>query len=116
MLVAGVVDDQIHHQLHAAVMYALQHLFEGLHAAEFRGDIHVIGDVIAAVRAGGGVNGGEPDTVASQGLDVVQLFQHAPEIAHAISVAVLEAAGPDLIEHHVLVPAAAFHADSSKET
>ena len=85
-------------------MGTVQHLFEGLHAAEFFCDIVVIGDVIAAVNAGRGVEGGEPDAVAAKGLDIIQLLIYAVQVAHAVTVAVLKGTGPDLIEHHVLIP------------
>ena len=65
--------------------------------------------IVAAVGTGGGVDGGEPDAVAAQGLDVVQLFIDTPQVAHAVAVTVLEAARPDLIEYHILVPAVSCH-------
>ena len=110
MLVAGVVHHKIHDDLHVPGMGALQHLLECLHAAEFRRDVPVIGDVVAAVRPGGGVDGGKPDAVAAQTFDVVQLFVHAPQVAHAVAVAVLEGSRPDLVKYLVLVPPFALHA------
>ena len=113
MLVTGVIDHQIHDDLHVPFMGTVQHLFEGLHAAEFRSDVHIVGDVIAAVGTGGGVDGGEPDAVTAQGLDVIQLFVDAPQVTHAVAVTVLEGTGPYLIEYLVFVPAFAFHKISS---
>ena len=109
VFVAGVVYHQIHDELHAPLMDTLEDLAEGFHAAELRRDVHIVCNVIAAVRTGRGIDGGEPDAVAAETLDIVQLLQHAPEIAHAVAVAVLEAAGPDLIEYHVLIPAVSCH-------
>ena len=57
MLIAGVVHHQIHDHLHAPGMGALQHFFKGFHTAEFRGNIPVIGNIVAAVRSRGGVDG-----------------------------------------------------------
>ena len=65
MLVAGVVHHQVHHQFHPPLMAALQHFLEGLHAAELGVDVHIIGDVVAAVCPGGGVDGGEPNAVTA---------------------------------------------------
>ena len=110
MLVAGVVHHKIHDDLHVPGVSALQHLFKRLHAAEFRRDVPVIGNIVAAVRPGGGVDGGKPDAVAAQTFDVVQLFIHAPQVAHAVTVAVLEGSRPDLVKHLVLVPPFALHA------
>ena len=113
VLVAGVVDNQIHDDFHVPLMGTVQHLFESLHAAEFRGDVHIVGDVIASVGTGGGVDGGEPDAVAAQALDVVQLFVDTQQVAHTVAVAVLKGPGPDLIEYLVLVPAVSFHSCST---
>ena len=66
MLVAGVVHHKIHDDFHVPGVSALQHLFKRLHAAEFRRDVPVIGNIVAAVRPGGGVDGGKPDAVAAQ--------------------------------------------------
>ena len=110
MLVAGVVHHEIHDDLHVPGVSALQHLFKRLHAAEFRRDVPVIGNIVAAVRPGGGVDGGKPDAVAAQTFDVVQLFIHTPQVAHAVTVAVLEGSRPDLVKHLVLVPPFALHA------
>ena len=110
MLVAGVVHHEIHNDLHVPGVSALQHFFECLHAAEFRRDVPVIGNIVAAVRPGGWVDGGKPDAVAAQTFDVVQLFVHAPQVAHAVAVAVFEGSRPDLVKHFVLVPPFALHA------
>ena len=65
MLIAGVVHHQVHDDLHAPLVGPIQNFFEGLHAAEFRGDVHVVRDVVAPVGAGGGVDRGEPDAVTA---------------------------------------------------
>ena len=109
VLVAGVVHHQIHNDLHAPLMGALQHLFEPIHAAELRRDVPVIGDIVPAVRPRRGIQRRKPDAVHPQAFDVVQLFVHALQIAHAVAVAILEAARPDLIEHHVLIPTVTSH-------
>ena len=112
VLITGVVHDQVHDYLHTSGMGTIQHLTECLHAAEFRGNVPIIGDVVAAVRPRRGVDGGKPDAVAAQAFDVVQLFQHTPQIAHSVAIAVAKRAAPNLIKYHVLIPAASFH-DSS---
>ena len=109
VLVTGVVHHQIHNDLHAPGVSALQHLLEPLHAAELRRNIPVIGDIIPAVRARRRIQRREPDAVHPKALDVVQLFVHALQVAHTVAVAILEAARPDLIEHHVLIPTVTSH-------
>ena len=109
VLVAGVVDHQIHDDLHAARVRAVEHLAEGLHAAVLGRDIHIVGNVVPAVHAGGGVERGEPDAVHPEGFEIVQLFVNAQQIAHAIAISVPEAARPDLIEHLIFIPACMRH-------
>ena len=109
VLITGVIDHKVHDQLHAPLMGALQNLLECLHTAKFRGNIHVVGDVIPAVGTGRRINGRKPNTVTAKGFDIIQLIINTPQIAHAVPVAILKAAGPDLIKYHVFVPAIAFH-------
>ena len=113
MLIAGVVDHQIHDHFYIPLVGTVQYRFKCLHAAKFGGDVHIIGNVITAVGTGGGVNGGEPNTVATQGLDIVQLVQHAPQIAHTVPVSVLKTSGPDLIKYPVFIPFCVLHSPTS---
>lgn len=98
MLVARMVHDQIHDQLHPALVQPVQHGPEGLHAAVFRRDVHVVGDIVPAVRTGRGIQRREPHAVNAQLLQIVQLLQYAPQIADPVAVAVAEAPRPDLIK------------------
>ena len=113
MLTAGVVHHQIHDHLDVPGVRALQHLFKGLHAAVFRGYVHIIRDIVAAVHPRRGIQRREPDPADAERFDVIQLFIDAPEVAHAVAVAVFEAARPDLIKDPVLVPLRVFHGYSS---
>ena len=109
VFVACVVDDEIHDELHAACMQTVQHLAEGFHAAVHGINVHIVRDVVAAVRAGRGIQRREPYAVHTEALQIVQLFIHAPEVAHAVAVTVLEAPRPDLIKDHVFIPTFACH-------
>ena len=104
VLIGGVVHHQVHEHPHPPLVGAVQHLFEHLQVAVVRVDIHVVGNVIAKVRVGRGVERREPYGVHVQALDIIQLGQHAPKIADAVAVAVAEAARPDLIDGHLLIP------------
>ena len=109
MLVAGVIHHQVHNHLHPPVMGTPQNLLECLHAAVFRRNVHIVRNIISAVRAGRGVQRGKPDAVHSQGFHIVQLLINAPEVSHAVAVSVIEAPGPDLVENHILIPPRMFH-------
>ena len=65
MLIAGVIDHQIHNDLHIPGMGTLQNGFESFHTAKLGSDIHVIGNIVAAIRTGGGIDGGKPDAVTA---------------------------------------------------
>ena len=110
VLVRGVVDHQVHEHAHAAVVRFLEHTLEHREIAEVRVDVHIVGDVVAPVGVGRGVEGREPYRVHTQALDVVEPVQHAVEVADAVPVAVAEAPGPDVVDHHILVPGSKRHA------
>ena len=67
-------------------------------------DGFVVGDVVAEVDLRGGVHGGDPDGVDAEGLEVVEALGDAVEVADAVAVGVLEAAGVDLVDDGVLPP------------
>ena len=104
-----MVHDQIHDQLHPALVQPIQHGPEGFHAAVFRRDVHVVGDIVPAVRSGRGIQRREPHAVDAQLLQIIQLLQYAPQIADPVAVAVAEASRPDLIKYLVLKPPCVLH-------
>ncbi len=67
-------------------------------------DVGVIGDVVAVVPQGRGVEGQQPDGGDAQVLEVVEPLGQAAEVADAVAVAVLEGADVDLVDDGVLVP------------
>ena len=109
VLVRGVVDHKVHEHAQAAVVGLLQNALEDLEVAEVRVDVHVVGDVVAPVRVRGGVERREPDRIHAQTLDVVEPVQNAVEIADPVAVAVAEAPGPDVVDHHILIPGSKRH-------
>ena len=109
MLIGGVIHDKIHEYPQAALMRAVEHLFENFQIAEIRMDALVIGYIVAVVSVGRGIKGREPYAVDVERGDVVQFRQNAPQIADTVAVAVAERAAPDLIYGHFLVPALFLH-------
>ena len=100
----GVVDHQIHDDAQSARVRRLKQRLKVLHRAEFRRDLPVVADVVAAVHAGILVDRVEPDHVCPQRLDVVEPLHDAAQIAHAVPVAVLKALGIDLIDDRLFEP------------
>ena len=109
VLVRAVVHHQVEEDAHALLMGLVQQFPEHVQVAEIRVDVFVVGDVVAVIRVGRGIDRGEPDGVRAEALDVVQLLDHAPEVADAVAVSVAEAPGPDVIDAHLLVPAFRRH-------
>ncbi|CAH0322719.1 hypothetical protein SRABI128_04971 [Microbacterium sp. Bi128] len=106
VLVRGVVDHQVHHQLHAARVQPVGQFPELLEGTEQRVHVPVVADVIAVVVLRGGVDRGEPDDVDPQPLAVVQHADDAAEVADAVAVGVGKAARIDLIDDGALEPVA----------
>lgn len=109
MLIRGVVDDQIHEYPQTAPVRLVEKAAENVKIAEFRVDIHIIGDIIAVIGIRGRENGREPDSVHIETFYIVKLLYNAEEITDTVSVAVAEAARPYLIDGHFLVPIFACH-------
>ncbi len=68
-------------------------------AAEHRIDVAIIADVIAEVFHRTGEKRADPDGIRPQFRDVIQPLHYAAQIADPVAVAVLKAAGIDLIDH-----------------
>ena len=109
VFVTGVVDHQIHDHLHSPVMGFPQTGLKGLHAAELGIYVHVVRNIVAAIRSGGRIQGGKPDSITAQALDIIQFLNYTVQIAHAIAVSVPKAPGPDLIKHGILIPIRMCH-------
>ena len=108
MLVRGVIDHQVHHQLHAAGVNALQHAVKIGHGAEFLHDVAVIRDVVAVVIIGRGEERAEPQHRDAQILQIVQMLGDTVQVADAVPIGIGKAARIDLIDHRFLPPCALF--------
>ncbi len=104
LLVGGVVEDVVHDDADVAALGFRGHVLEVGHGAVLRIDGCVVGDVVAEVDLGRGVHGGDPDGVDAELLDVVEARGDAFDVADAVAVGVLKAAGVDLVDDGVLPP------------
>ena len=77
---------------------------EVLHRAEVGIDAAVVGDVVAVVAAGAGIERQQPERGDAEVLQIVELLGQAGEIADAVVVAVGERLDVQLIDDRVLVP------------
>jgi hypothetical protein len=79
-------------------MGARQKPVEVIERAVFRVDVEVVGDVVAMVFLGRGIERSQPDRVDAKVFDVVESRADAGQIADAIIVRVGKAPDIDLVE------------------
>jgi hypothetical protein len=104
VLVGGVVDDQVHHQLHPVLVHGPKQRVEVRQRAERRVDVLVVADVIASVVLRRGIDRRQPDHVHAERGQGVQPAGDPRKITDPVSITVREAARPDLIDHRRLPP------------
>ena len=90
MLVRRVVGHKIENQLESASMNGLKQLVEVGQGPEDAVDVAVVGDVVAEIGHGRGVEGSDPNRLDAQPGQVIEPLQDALKIADAIAVRVLE--------------------------
>src|SRR5690242_1223069 len=99
MLVGGMVDDKVNNHpdaAHAGLAGELDEVTQrtepGIHAV-------VIGDIVAIVAIGGGVERKEPDTADTDAREIVESSGQAREISDTVAVAVQVAFDVDRIDN-----------------
>ena len=108
VLIGAVVDDQIHDDVHIPLFRLVQQLVKLLHGAELPGNAVIVGDVIALIGKGRGIDGRQPENVNAQAFQIIQLGQNSCQIADAVTVGVEKALGINLIGN-LVVPPLFFH-------
>ena len=104
MLVGGVVDHQVEQDADAARPGPRHQPVEVLQGPELGGDLLIVGDVVAVVVHRRGEDRRQPDDADAQRLQVVEPGNDAGDVAHAVAVAVGEAARIDLVHGGALPP------------
>ena len=104
VLVARMIDYQIHYKFYSALVHTLDHLFPIIKSTEFVHYIPVIAYVVTVVVVGRLVYGGQPYRIHTQTFYIVQLGYDTPYIAYTVTVAVAKATRIYLIYYRVLVP------------
>ena len=103
-----MVHNQVHYQLHPFFMYLCQKPVQVLHGAEHIHDSLIIADIITIVIPRRLIHRGEPYYINSQILKVIQAAPDTVQVADAVTVAVLEASGVNLIHHAFFPPCPLF--------
>ena len=104
MLVGGVVDHQVHHDLESALVRFGQQLVHVVKRAEQRVDVPVVGDVVAVVVLRGPVDRGEPQHIHAEVGEIVEAGGDALKISETIAVRVLEGTWVNLVDDGVRPP------------
>ena len=104
MLVGRVVDDELGDDPQAPLLGFLDEAAEILHRPEIGVDVAIIGDVVAVVAAGGGVERQQPQRGDAEILQVPQFLGQPGKVADAVIVAVGEGLDVELIDDRILVP------------
>ena len=86
MLVGGVVDDEVHHQLDPPLVEALDQLVQIIETAEQRIHLLVVGDVVPVVVLWGLVDRRQPDHIHPKLAQVVEPAQDPPQITDPVAV------------------------------
>ena len=104
MLVGRVVDDQLGDDLEAALLRLLDEALEVLQRPEIGIDGAVVGDVVAVIPPGRGIERQEPQRGDAELLQIAELVGQPGEIADSVIVAVGERLDVKLVDDGVLVP------------
>jgi hypothetical protein len=106
VLVGGVRIHLVDHDLQAEFVRTVDQRLEVGERAEHRVDIVVVADVVAEVLHRTLEERRQPDAVGAELRDVLEAARDARQVADAVAVAVLVAAGVDLVDHPPTPPLA----------
>ncbi len=98
VLIGRVVRHQIDDEPDAAPMRRGKHRVEVGQRAEERVDVAVVRDVVSGVLLRGPLEGAQPDRVDAEVGEIVEMRGHATQVADAVTRAVRERAGIDLVD------------------
>ena len=110
MLVRSVVDHQVDDDPDPAAVRRLQERREVAECAQPGVHVVIVGDLVAAVAARGGMDRVQPQAVDAEPGQVVQPAGQPGEVTGAIAVGVLERFRVQAVDDRILVPALS-HAD-----
>src|SRR4051812_38169600 len=110
MLVGCVVHHQVDKYAYAALLCAMREIHEVAQRAVAGVDTVVVGDVVAIVAMGRGLEGHQPDGRHAQSVQIVQPPRQTTKVADAIGVGIHVGANGQAIDDRVLVPEIADHA------
>ena len=112
MRIRGVIDDEVDDDADAALPAAMGELDEIAERAVARVDAVIVGNIVAVVLAGRGLERHQPDRGDAKAMQIIQPAQQSLEITNAIAIGIHIGADRQAIEYAVLVPEVVDHAGS----
>src|SRR5205807_7702100 len=97
-------EDQLSDDAEAAAVRLPQERLETAHRAVGGADPGEVGDVVAVVLQGRGIEREEPEDGDPEVLEIVELLGQPRKVADPVSVAVVKGTDMDLIDDRLLVP------------
>ncbi len=104
MLIAGVIDHQLDHHLHAAQMCGIKKCFEVVQCSIRRVDIVVVRDIVAVIAQRRREERQQPDAGYAQVIQIIQLRQQSRKIADAIVVGIGKCTNVKFVDNRIFVP------------
>ena len=104
MLIAGVINDQLDHDLHVALMGGVEKGSEVSQGAVRGIDVDVVRDVVTVISKRRRKERKKPDAGDAELLEIVQMRQEAWKVADAIAVRVGEGTHVQFVDDGVLEP------------
>lgn len=86
MLLRGMVDHEVQQYFDSSFMCLFQQIVKILKSPIFGVNAHVIGDIIAVVFVWGLENGGDPNGIDPESLQIVQSADYTVDVPVSISV------------------------------
>ena len=104
MLVRGVVRDQVHDDPQAQVVRGGNQLLSISQSSEHGVDVAIVGNVIASVLLGRGIEGGQPYGVHAKIGDRREAVDDARKVANSVPISIRERTRIDLVNDGVTPP------------
>ena len=104
MTIRGMVRHDVNENSDVVSVKLFDHLIEFVERADPRVNLHVVVNVVAAIGKGRWVEGAKPNSVYSEGCEVVDPRDDALEISNAVTIVVSEASRVNLVNHSIPPP------------
>ena len=86
MLIGAVVDHQVHQDIHIPLLRLGDQLLHIRHGAESGVNVVIIRDIVSLIGEGRFIDGGKPENIHAQVLQIIQLLYDSPHIPDPVAV------------------------------